>query len=717
MGFQPLFNGNFVKKLITRVNDRRSPLRWLRAVTAFAVVAGLLPLASAQSVTVVEYYNRTLDAFFMTGRSNEKALLDGLSADFSRTGMQFTATAAATATPSQVRVCRFYIGIASPLVSSHFYGSEGIDCEGLRAQNLPGFSYEGFDFAVAEPDAQGACAAGTPVPVYRSFRALANGRTSNHRYTTSQASYDALTAAGWAPERVAFCVATATDATLAPDASFKRVVSPPVSPFAPGCNVQASGTVYIGAEVEPHLATNPVNSRHMVAAWQQDRWSTGAAQGLAGAASFDGGQSWTNTLAAFSRCSGGSAASGTNYERASDPWLSIGPDGTAFQMALAVTGTSFTQSSISAMLMARSADGGRTWSAPQTLVRDASASIFHDKNTVKADPKRAAFVYAVWGRLEASGHGPAWFTRSTDGGLSWESSRGIYDPGGTNQTLGNALDVLPDGTVINVFLDIIRRATPGNAVGQRVRIIRSTDNGATWSPPFTVSEYLGVGTVDPDTLVKVRDSSGVPQVAVGRDGRIHVVWQDSRFSGGAYDGVAYSQSTDGGITWSEAVRVNARSDVAAFVPGVHVRGDGTIGVSYYDFRENTLSPSTLPTVYRLAVSTDGVNWRESEINPAFNLNTAPFANGIFLGDYQALASNGSAFSALYARTTGRAAGDTTEIVFANLADGSLKRSAAGYRASPAPRDFVVTPELGDLVRQNIERTIAARREKYRQFTQ
>jgi hypothetical protein len=706
-----------MKKLIIKMSAGWRVARGFAAGAAFCVLGGTMPVASAQTVTVVEYYNRALDAYFMTGRSNEQALLDGLPADFSRTGMQFAATGATAAAASQVRVCRFYISIASPFVSSHFYGREGVDCEALRAQNPPGFSYEDYDFAVTSPDASGACAAATPIPVFRSFRAAANGRTSNHRYTTSRASYDGMTAAGWTPEQVAFCVTAATDATLAPAGSFKRVVSLPVSPFAPGCNVQATGTVYTGAEVEPHLATNPANSRHMVAAWQQDRWSTGAAQGLAGAVSFDGGLTWSNTLAAFSRCSGGTAASGTNYDRASDPWLSIGPDGTAFQMALAVTGTSFTQSSISAMLMARSADGGRTWGAPQTLVRDASANIFHDKNTVKADPKQAAFVYAVWGRLEANGHGPAWFTRSTNGGLSWETSRGIYDPGADNQTLGNGLDVLPDGTVINVFLDIIRTATPGNAVGQRVRMIRSTDSGATWSVPVTVSEYFGIGTIDPETAIKVRDSTGVPQVAVGSDGHIHVVWQDSRFNGGAYDGVAYSQSKDGGLTWSAPVRVNARADVAAFVPSVHVRSDGTIGVSYYDFRDNTFAPSTLPTTYRLAVSADGVNWRESEINAAFNLNTAPFANGIFLGDYQALSSNGSAFSALYARTTGLTTGNTTEIVFANLADGSLKRSGASYRAMSAEPDFTATPQLRARVRENLERAITARREKFRLFTQ
>ncbi len=695
-----------------------------------SVLATVLWLASAavfaQSVTVVEYYNRALDAYFMTGRVAEQTLLDGSPADFSRTGMEFAATAATAAAAPQVRICRFYVNTVTPFTNSHFYGREGTDCEALRAQNLTGFNYENFDFAVAQPDAANACAASTPMRMFRSFRPGTAARTSNHRYTASVASLDALTAAGWTPEQAVFCVTGAKDATLAPASSFKRVVSLLTSPFASACNGQtsgASGVLYPGAEVEPSLARNPTNPNHMIASWQQDRWSNGGSQSVAGAVTFDGGKTWTNTLAAFSRCSGGSTANAGNYDRASDPWVSIAADGTAFQMALGFSGESFTASSLSAMLVSRSTDGGRTWGNAQALVRDASATIFHDKNTLSADPTNAAFVYAVWDRLENNIRGPAWFTRTTDGGLSWEASRSIYDPGSSNQTLANQIVVLPDSThsanntLVNVFLDIIRIGSANNAVGQRVRVIRSTDKGATWSAPITVAEYLGVGTRDPVTNDPVRDGTGVPSIAVGADGRLHVVWQDARFGRGDYDSVAYAQSRDGGLTWSAPVAVNARLDVAAFVPTVHVRSDGSIGVTYYDFRADTVDRATLPTVYRLATSNDGLNWRESGVEDAFELRQAPIARGFFLGDYQALSSNGAAFSALYARTGGSAANNATEIVFANVADGSLKRAGDAYVAQSAPKDFVATTALTQRVRANLERVIANRREKFTLRTQ
>jgi hypothetical protein len=128
------------------------------------------------------------------------------------------------------------------------------------------------------------------------------------------------------------------------------------------------------------------------------------------------------------------------------------------------------------------------------------------------------------------------------------------------------------------------------------------------------------------------------------------VWQDSRFSGGLRDGVAFSRSLDGGLTWTLAVRVNAAANVPAFVPAVAIRADGTYGVSYYDFRNNTADPSTLLTDYWLARPTDGITWLESHITGPFDLAAAPNSGGLFLGDYQALTSSGTLFLPFYVQT-------------------------------------------------------------------
>lgn len=133
--------------------------------------------------------------------------------------MTFQAVAAASATAAQTKICRFYISTTTPYTSSHFYGRQGTDCEFLLAQNLAGFTYEDYDFATQQPTA-GVCPAGT-VGIYRGFRAALNGKTSNHRYSASLATYNTAVAAGYVGENIAFCATSATAASA--------TVTPPVS--------------------------------------------------------------------------------------------------------------------------------------------------------------------------------------------------------------------------------------------------------------------------------------------------------------------------------------------------------------------------------------------------------------------------------------------------------------------------------------------------------
>ena len=189
--------------MIILKNFRR--LSVLLLVTLTTVFSGA---AFAQAVTVVEFYNKTLDAYFITGRTAEQQTLDG-QADFRRTGMTFDAFTASAFNSAATRICRFYISMSSPFTSSHFYGRDGVDCQQLQAQSLTGFTYEGFDFSVAEPTG-GVCPAGTTA-IYRGFRAAAAGKTPNHRYTTSLATYDAAKNDGYAPENTVFCASSATD--------------------------------------------------------------------------------------------------------------------------------------------------------------------------------------------------------------------------------------------------------------------------------------------------------------------------------------------------------------------------------------------------------------------------------------------------------------------------------------------------------------------------
>ncbi len=647
--------------------------------TALLAALGVCGVAGAQTIPIVEYYHPTLNHFFGTGIAVEIDALDGGQVPgWRRTGQAFGAYPAGVAAASPV--CRFYIPPAHG--NSHFFSASPAECATVLQkigtdENFSGYVYETADaWYIGLPDAAtGGCAAGT-VPVWRLWNQRAD---SNHRYATSAAVRDPLlalgfVAEGYGPDAVAMCApplpAPATHVTVTA-----------ASPYASGCDAGTLGIVYGGAEVEPSVAVNPTNPANIVGVWQQDRSSTGGARGVATAASRDGGATWTRSAAPpFSRCAGGNAANQGDYARASDPWVSFGADGTAWQIALGLNGAWPLPDSSNAILVSRSIDGGANWSPPTVLIRDTGAYL-NDKESITADPYDSRYVYAVWDRLDTAGSGPTYFARTTDGGANWEPARPIYDPGSTAQTINNQLVVLPDGTLALLFTRL--PTTTPNAVAPAMLLLRSTDQGATWSAPVTVAAVQALGTADAASGRRVRDGAHLGSIAAGPRGELAVVWQDARFSGGAVDDIAFARSADGGLTWSAPVRINGAPGARAFVPVVHVRADGVIGVGYYDLRNDLPDPGTLPADLWLTQSGDGATWHEIHVDGPFDLMTAPNARGLFLGDYMGLASAGTTFVPFYARTSGEPAGNATDVVAAR-ADPSGIPAASGARRRAGP---------------------------------
>jgi serine protease len=159
------------------------------AVTAAAAIVSTAP----ETVDVIEFYNASLDHYFITWVSQEIAKLDaGMTPTrWTRTGYGFkTQTSAHSGTSP---VCRFYIPPAKG--DSHFFGRGTVECNATALKN-PDFVLEDPAFMQMTLPNAGVCPAGT-TPVYRVF---SNRIDANHRYMTDRTVRAQMVALGWLAE-------------------------------------------------------------------------------------------------------------------------------------------------------------------------------------------------------------------------------------------------------------------------------------------------------------------------------------------------------------------------------------------------------------------------------------------------------------------------------------------------------------------------------------
>lgn len=409
----------------------------------------------------------------------------------------------------------------------------------------------------------------------------------------------------------------------------------------------------VNAEAEPTVAVNPTNPNNAVAAWIQD-----FAAGIVAGVTFDGGSSWQSVV-----IPGLTTGSSGTAQFAIDPWLSFAPNGELYAVSQTFSpepnATAFQHAYTGPhrIVVNTSTDGGLHWSAPATLIEDWSPAFVDDKPSITADPTNPNYAYAVWFRANANSgrHNETMFARTTDGGRTWESPR-ILDTTGDALRDGHQLLVQPNGTLVIVAEEEVYH---GNSTQVFLSSFRSTDHGATWSAPLRGPEMVGQysNAVDPETGQEI-DNGHADYAVDPNDGVLYAVWNDTRFLGAPYDSIAFSLSSDGGLTWSAPVKINQTpttipvGNQEAFMPSVAVAADGTVGVTYYDLRNNTPAAG-LPTDYWFIHAdpktdlTNPASWGQGLrlTNTSFNLEVPflPSRGAFFLGDYVGLAAAGNDF--------------------------------------------------------------------------
>ena len=340
-----------------------------------------------------------------------------------------------------------------------------------------------------------------------------------------------------------------------------------------GDNILVSGDASTRPHVEPCIAADPADAKHLIAATiaftRPDAWFT-----VAVFTSFDGGRSWRR-----------SKLEGLDhFGFVGDPWTAFGSKGVAY---LCCIGSSKSNTLI---LVFRSTDGGRTWSKPATIPLGGGGPF--DRCSIVADTsssKFASYVYVLASQSLGSKTGPhispAAVSRSTDDGVTFSDPVRVV-PNNLDGNVANPV-VLSDGTLVVTFFDF------ASMTRDRIRLLKqrrlwvaaSRDGGLTFSIPSFVTEFA-----DPDAATHPRSGPN-RMLAVDhspgplRD-RLYMVWTD--FQSGGTD-IYLSYSIDQGETWSDPLRVNddVNKGVDHATPAIAVNGDGVVGVAWYDRRNDS----------------------------------------------------------------------------------------------------------------------------------
>jgi len=348
-------------------------------------------------------------------------------------------------------------------------------------------------------------------------------------------------------------------------------------------NVDANGQNIVGdAANEPSIAIDPNNRNRIAIGWRQFNTISNNFRQAGYGYSTNGGQSWTFP---------GVIEPGIFR---SDPVLDADVEGNFYYNSL-------TNSPEYMCKVFKSSTGGSSWNS-------GTAAQGGDKQWMTIDKTNGSgkgHIYAYWTQAYSVCY-PGFFTRSTNAGSSFENcvtipnepywgtlavgSNGNLFIGGTTGnnfqvnkspnaknpgqtvTWDMTTSVNLDGTITygsgpnpdglggqtNIAID-----TSGGPYNGYIYVLCSVDRNSTADPLDVMFARSTNGGVSFSSPIKINDDPGTSAyqwfgtMSVAPNGRIDVIWLDTRDNPGTYlSALYYSKSTNGGVTWSANERLS-----------------------------------------------------------------------------------------------------------------------------------------------------------------
>src|SRR5439155_18361278 len=220
---------------------------------------------------------------------------------------------------------------------------------------------------------------------------------------------------------------------------------------------------------------------------------------------------------------------------------------------------------------------------------------------------------------------------SANGQGGWVESPGIDDTVSTSDVIGVNAAVGNDGTVYATWEDYAHGFIKNDV---------SHDGGTTWTTDRNVHDFR-INTSgffisippQPDRGVLPMPMTDVAPAGTTYADRLYVVYFDSDADGSPNTNIYFRYSDDQGATWSSEKEINDDTvDAYHFFPSISVAPDGTIGVSFYDTRNDLTDKKT--DIY-WSFSTDGGDtWSPNARVTRAQSDESGFGDANDYGDYE-----------------------------------------------------------------------------------
>lgn len=384
---------------------------------------------------------------------------------------------------------------------------------------------------------------------------------------------------------------------------------------------------------ESSIAVNPLRPNNLIGSAVDYRGSSSTWAYY----SHNSGQTWANVLLGTAR---------PGWTSSNDPSVCFDHRGVGYLCYGGFKREGNVQFGENGIFVSTTLDGGVTWPMKHIAViihtgKQTADSAFEDKYYIHADtaatsPHRGD-LYIPWKRvINRDSSTQIVIVRSTDQGATWSRPVNVSDrfPGTS------------EATTFGQSFPLARTAPDGSVhliwnsgTESALRYARSTDAGATWTVPRIIQTYKPFGiksTINGQTNSRVKTvvrAECYPTLTIDNTRGLRNGWLYLSWAADNYPNVYFSRSTDNGASWSPARIVHSDTTNDQFWSWITLDPRSGELAIMYSDSRDD-SANILVNTYVSWSSDGGTTWIDRRVGDGINdLRRNPFQGNTFAGDY------------------------------------------------------------------------------------